>query len=120
MTDVTVLLLHGGMPSTSLAPLEIFACAGTLWGALMGEPTTPPFRVRTASVGGNVTRNMVPVGLTPTVPLDEVRRTDLVIVPTVGMHLEQAARDNAEVVEWLSRRQGKTAIAGVCTGVSLL
>jgi hypothetical protein len=32
MIDVTVLLLEGGLPSTSLAPLEIFACAGTLLG----------------------------------------------------------------------------------------
>jgi len=121
MLDVTVILLEGGLPSTSLAPLEIFACAGTLWGELMGKPGQPLFRVRTATVGGRKTNNYVPVTLEPGVALDEVRRTDLVIVPTAGMDLEAARRDNAEVVEWLARRgRGKTIIAGVCTGVTLL
>jgi hypothetical protein len=39
MIDVTVILLQDGLPSTSLAPLEIFACAGTLWGMLVGKPS---------------------------------------------------------------------------------
>ena len=46
MIDVTVLLLEGGLPSTSLAPLEIFACAGTLFGMLTGaapEASTSAF-----------------------------------------------------------------------------
>ena len=52
MIDVTVILLEGGLPSTSMAPLEIFPSAGTLWGMLMREPTEQRFRVRTATVDG--------------------------------------------------------------------
>jgi hypothetical protein len=48
MMDVTIVLLEGGLPSTSMAPLEIFACAGTLWGMLTGGEPEPRFRVRTA------------------------------------------------------------------------
>ena len=120
MIDVTVVLLEGGLPSTSMAPLEIFACAGTLWGMLMGKPAEPRFRVRTATIDGRKTRNMVPVTLEPTISLADVRRTDLIVVPTAGMDIDVARVANARLVEWLARRAGKTAIAGICTGATLL
>src|SRR5262245_1433802 len=120
MIDVTVVLLEGGLPSTSMAPLEIFACAGTLWGMLMGTSVEPRFRVRTATIDGRKTRNFVPVPLEPTMSLADVRRTDLIVVPTAGMNIAQARTANARVVEWLARRAGKTAVAGICTGATLL
>ncbi|MBS2021653.1 MAG: helix-turn-helix domain-containing protein [Deltaproteobacteria bacterium] len=120
MIDVTVILLEGGLPSTSMAPLEIFACAGTLWGMLTGKPGEPRFRVRTATIDGKATENFVPVSLVPTMSLADVPKTDLVMVPTAGMDLEQARVRNARVIEWLKRRSRTSAVAGVCTGVSLL
>lgn len=121
MIDVTVVLLEDGLPSTSMAPLEIFACAGTLWGLLVGEPGRPRFRVRTATVDGRKTQNFVPVTLEPSRALTDIRRTDLVIVPTAGMDLDAALRRNADLVAWLARRgHGSMTVAGICTGVSLL
>jgi transcriptional regulator GlxA family with amidase domain len=120
MIDVTVVLLDGGLPSTSMAPLEIFACAGTLWSVLMGKPAEPRFRVRTATIDGRKTRNFVPVTLEPTMSLMDVKRTDLVIVPTAGMDIQAARTSNARLVDWLARRGGKSAVAGICTGASLL
>ena len=120
MIDVTVLLLDAGLPSTSMVPLEIFACAGALWGQLTGTPIEPRFRVRTAGVGGRKTSPFVPVTLEPAVALSQVRRTDLVIVPAVGADLDLALQRNREVIEWLAARPRKTAIAGICSGVALL
>lgn len=120
MIDVTVVLLDGGLPSTSMAPLEIFGCAGLLWGMLTRTGAEPLFRVRTATMDGRKTQHFVPVTLEPTVSLAQVRRTDLVVVPTVGLDLEAARSANADFVEWLARRGQKTAVAGICTGVSLL
>lgn len=121
MIDVTVVLLEDGLPSTSMAPLEIFACAGTLWGLLVGQPGEPRFRVRTATVDGRKTSNYVPVTLEPTQALTDVSHTDLVVVPTAGMDLEAACRRNAALVDWLARHgRGAMTIAGICTGVSLL
>jgi transcriptional regulator GlxA family with amidase domain len=118
--DVTVLLLEGGLPSTSLAPLEIFGCAGTLWGLLTGTPSEPRFRVRTASVGRRKTNHFVPITLEPTRALADVRRTDLVIVPAAGADLELAIRRNRTLIDWIARRGRTTAIAGICTGSVLL
>lgn len=121
MIDVTVVLVEGSLPSTSMVPLEIFACAGTLWGMIVGEPAEPRFRVRTASVDGRKTQSFVPVTLEPTCSLAEIGETDLVVIPTAGMDLAASRTQNADLVQWLTMRgeQGG-AVAGVCTGVGLL
>jgi transcriptional regulator GlxA family with amidase domain len=121
MIDVTVILLEGGLPSTSLAPLEIFGCAGTLWEMIVGQPAQPRFRVRTATADGGRTTNYVPVRVEPVVALADVPRTDLIVVPTAGLDIQAAVAQNADVVDWLAERgRGDVAFAGVCTGVSLL
>jgi len=121
MIDVTVILLEGGLPSTSLAPLEIFACAGTLWEMIVGQPGEPRFSVRTATANGRRTTNYVPVHVEPTVALADVPHTDLIVVPTAGMDIQAAVAQNAYVVDWLAERgRSDAAFAGVCTGVSLL
>jgi transcriptional regulator GlxA family with amidase domain len=120
MIDVTVVLVGGSLPSTSMAPLEIFACAGTVWGMLTGTPGAPRFRVRTATIDGRKTQNMVPVTLEPTMSLADVRRTDLVVIPAAGLDLELARTANARLVDWVARRARNTAMAGICTGATLL
>jgi transcriptional regulator GlxA family with amidase domain len=122
MIDVTIVLLESSLPSTSMAPLEIFACAGMLWGMIMGTSTDPFFHVRTATIDGKLASNRyIPVGLEPSVALSDVRRTDVVVVPSAGFDVEAARVQNPGLIEWLARRgRGKTKIAGICTGVSLL
>lgn len=122
MIDVTVILLEGGLPSTSLAPLEIFSCAGTLWGMLVGAAGQPRFRVRTATIDGRSTSNYVPVQFEPNVALHDVGHTDLIIVPTAGMQIQSTLSANSGVVSWLAERgrNPEVCVAGVCTGVTLL
>lgn len=121
MFDVTVLLLAGGLPSTSIAPLEIFSCAGTLYSMIVGSPSEPHFRVRTATLDGTKTTHFVPIELEPAVSLSEVDHTDLVIVPTAGMDIPEACKANAGLVDWLASHGNEMlAVAGICTGVSLL
>jgi transcriptional regulator GlxA family with amidase domain len=120
MIDVTVILLENSLPSTSMVPLEIFACAGSLWGMLMGTPIEPRFRVRTASLDGKQTQNIVPVMLQPSCSLADVGETDLIVVPAAGIDLEHVHARNPEVVRWLAARSQNTAFAGICTGAMLL
>jgi transcriptional regulator GlxA family with amidase domain len=103
-----------------MAPLEIFACAGTLWGMLMDGPVEPRFRVRSATIDGRKTDSPVPVSLEPTTSLADVGETDLIVVPTAGMNLARAREQHAHVIEWLAGRGDRTRIAGICTGATLL
>lgn len=123
MIDVTVVLLERALPSTSIAPLEIFLCAGTLWPLLRGEPEKSKqyFRVRTVSLDGAPTRHHVPISLRPDGALKDVKKTDLVVVPTAEFDMDASLKANAVLLPWLRRRhESGTAVAGICTGVTLL
>ena len=121
LIDVAVVLLERALPSTSVAPIEIFSAAGVLWQQFNRLPPAPRFRVRTVSLDGRPTRHLVPLGLRPQGALASVRRADLIIVPTAEADLDQALRANAPLFPWLRRWHARGArIAGICTGVSLL
>jgi len=119
--DVTVVLLERALPSTSVAPIEIFSNAGILWQMIHGQPMVPRFRVRTVSLDGRATKHTVPVRLQPEGTLASVKKTDLIVVPTAEFDLDASNRANAVLIPWLRRQYTRGAsIAGICTGVSLL
>jgi transcriptional regulator GlxA family with amidase domain len=121
LIDVTVVLLENALPSTSLAPLEIFGSAGVLWGIIRGQPTVPRFRVRSVSLDGRATRHAIPVKIRPDGSLDSVKRTDLIMVPSAEFHVETAVRNNRPLFPWLRKWSERGAsIAGVCTGSTLM
>jgi transcriptional regulator GlxA family with amidase domain len=121
MIDVTVVLVEGGMPSTAVAPVEVFSTAGVLWNSMRGLPAEPRFRVRTVSQDGKKVSTAVNLNLEPVCRLDEVDATDLIIVSAVGTNLEAACRANAPLYPWLRDwHQRGARIAGVCAGVALL
>lgn len=121
MIDVTVVLVEGGMPSTAVAPLEVFSTAGVLWNEMCGKEPAPHFHVRTASQDGRRVRTAVRLSLEPTCSLDEVESTDVVIVSAVGADIDSACPDNAPLYPWLRAHYERGAtIAGVCAGAALV
>jgi len=121
MQDVTVVFLDGTMSSTAIGPMEIFRHTGSLWGVLTGTRPAPRFRVTTASVDGRAVRCDGPIRIQPDAALAEVRRADLIFIPSTGLSFDDAVERNAPVVPWLRRwhRRG-AAIAGVCSGAGLV
>jgi transcriptional regulator GlxA family with amidase domain len=88
---------------------------------LRGEPPRPRFRVHTVSLDGKRTRHTVPVQLQPEGSLRDVKKTDLIVVPSAEWDLDASLAANAKLVPWLRRmhRRG-VGIAGVCTGAALM
>jgi transcriptional regulator GlxA family with amidase domain len=121
LIEVVVVLLERALPSSSVAPIEIFSAAGTIWQLLHGQPPRPRFRVRTVSLDGRATRHLVPVRVEPEGPITSVRRADLIVVPTAELDLADASRENAALIPWLRRWHARgAAVAAICTGVSLV
>ncbi|MCE9661966.1 helix-turn-helix domain-containing protein [Halomonas sp. M5N1S17] len=121
MHDVTVVLVEGGMPSTAVAPLEIFGTAGVLWNFMCERRAEPRFRVRTVSKDGRPVRTGVSLLLQPDCGIEAIESTDLILVAAVGADLEAAFPLHAALYPWLREWHERGAtIAGVCAGVALL
>ena len=121
MIDVTVLILDGTFSSTAVGPMEVFRHTGTIWNDFTGKARTPRFRVTTASANGQAVECDGPLYIRPMAALTEVRKTELIFVPSTGPSLNDVVERNASVVPWLRRWHKRgAAIASVCTGVGLV
>ena len=121
MKDVTILFLDDTFSSTAAGPMEVFRHAGSLWNVLTGTHPEPRFRVTTASVGGRTVRCDGPIQIKPDAALNDIRKTDLIFIPTTGISIDDVVERNAPVVPWLRRwHQRGVPIASVCSGVGLV
>jgi transcriptional regulator GlxA family with amidase domain len=121
MRDITVLFLDDTFPSTAIGPIEVFRNAGILWNHLTGAPSDQRFRVTTASVDGRAVQCDGPLRIDPEAALRDIRKSDLIFIPSTGVCLHDVLERNAAVVPWLKRWHKRgTAIASVCSGVGLV
>jgi transcriptional regulator GlxA family with amidase domain len=121
MTEITILLLDQTFSSTAIGPMEVFRHAGSLWNILTGTRPAPRFRVTAASAGGHAVRCDGEIKIKPNAALKDVRKTDLIFIPTTGLGIYDVVERNAPVVPWLHHwHQRGAAIASVCSGVGLV
>src|SRR5437764_6939348 len=119
--DITVLLLDQSFSSTAIGPMEVFRHAGSLWNMLTGTTPKPAFEVTTASANGKAVLCDGPLHIKPMCALRDVRKADLIFVPTSGLGIDDVVERNAAVVPWLKSWQKRgAAIASVCSGVGLV
>jgi transcriptional regulator GlxA family with amidase domain len=118
---VTVVLLDDGLSSTAIVPVEIFHSAGALWHVLQAEPHAPKFRVTTASIRGDVVRSPYGLDIQPQAALEDIERTDIVLVSTSGLEWNDKLIRNSALPPWLARHYDQGAyVAGVCMGAAYL
>ena len=121
LIDVTIVLFDGGYSSTTIAPLEVFHAAGLLWNRLHGEPERPRFRVRSATVDGRPVTSTYGLGLTPQCAIDEVRRTDLILLTSPHQNAYESIVRKTSLVPWMrSAYEQGTLVGGVCSGVAFV
>jgi transcriptional regulator GlxA family with amidase domain len=121
MIDVTVLILDGTFSSTAIGPMEVFRHTGVLWNMFAGKREAPCFRVTTASVNGRAVRCDGPIHIRPAAKLADIRKTEIIFIPSTGPSLDDVVERNAAVLPWLRRWHKRgAAIASVCSGVGLL
>ena len=119
--DVTVVLMDDGLSSTAIMPAETFHCAGALWDDLHGRPGRPRFRVRTVSLGGAAVRSPYGIEMAPAGGIEEVERSDIVIVPTSGLDLDLKLVAHHRLLPWLRHHHAQGAwVVGVCMGAAYL
>jgi transcriptional regulator GlxA family with amidase domain len=123
--DVSILVFHGCMASPSISIMDLLRKVAELpfrTPAMQGG-ATPPFSVRLVACGGEG-REVVALGgfrVCCDATMDEVERSDLVIVPAFdGDFLEQLDQNRA-CLGWLQRQFERGAhLASICTGAFAL
>src|SRR5215813_3646053 len=121
MIDVTVLFLDQTFSSTATGPVEVFRHAGMLWNRFTGMQQINHFRVTTASADGRAVQCDGPIVIKPTAAISNVRKTDLIFIPSTGLSVDDVVERNAPVVPWLKRWHKRgVPIASVCSGVGLV
>src|SRR5580704_11245362 len=121
MIDVTVLFLDETFSSTAVGPMEVFRHAGSLWNILAGKRQVPQFNVTTASADGKAVNCDGPIQIKPAAAIQDIRKADLIFIPTTGLSIDDVVERNAPVVPWLKRWHKRGAeIASVCSGVGLV
>jgi transcriptional regulator GlxA family with amidase domain len=122
MLEVSVVLFDDGYASTALMPIEVFHSAGALWRELRGERPEPRFRVTAVTIDGRPVRPpYAGMTMTPHCSIDDVQKTDIVIVPTSGLAIDAKLIENSVLLPWLRRHHDAGAyLAGVCMGTAYL
>jgi transcriptional regulator GlxA family with amidase domain len=118
---ITILVPGHGLPSAIIGPLEVFSNTGVIWNALFGEDARAAFEVTTASLDGKPVVFDNGITIKPDKSIRQIRNTDLIFVPTIGLDIEMVCARNRGMIRLLQRQAaGGTLIAGVCTGVAML
>lgn len=118
---ITILIPGYGMPSAVVGPLEVFSNTGVIWNALLGEDVNAMFEVSTASLDGEPVRFEGGITIRPDKSVAQVRKTDLIFIPTIGLDIDTVCSRNRGMIRLLQRQAERgTAIAGVCSGVAML
>src|SRR5215472_3199560 len=103
LTNVTILFLETTFSSTATGPMEIFRHAGTLWNSFTGQRPAPQFKVTTASIDGKPVRCDGPISIHPETSIHDIRKTDLIFIPSSGISVEDVVERNEPLVPWLHR-----------------
>jgi transcriptional regulator GlxA family with amidase domain len=99
--DVTVVLLEAGYASTAVGPIEVFHSAGVLWNWLQRDVSQPRFRVRVASIDGAPVTSLCSLGLVPEFAIDDIQRSDIVILPASGWDVQDQIAKVTHLLPWL-------------------
>lgn len=121
MIDVVILLPPQTFPSTAVGPMDVFTHAGSLWNFCTGAKPAPMFKVTTVTANGDAVECEGPLQLRPTMAIRDVRKADIIFIPSTGISFEDVAGRNPSTIPWLKKWHARgTAIAGVCSGVGLV
>ncbi|HEY0273596.1 MAG TPA: helix-turn-helix domain-containing protein [Chitinophaga sp.] len=79
------------------------------------------FKIEVAGIAKNVEYYDGLVSIRPHTSISAIRKTDLVIIPSLNHNYESAVQGNQSIVNWITLQHRNGAeIASICTGVFLL
>lgn len=118
---VTILGFNQAYASAITGALDLFALAGVTWQRMQGLPPTPFFEVQIATLGKQVVRCINQLEINSHIAIEELKKTDLLLIPTIGGSLLSVLQENRNLLPHIKRHYELGAdIASNCSGAFLL
>ena len=118
MKQVTILVPKGNINLSSITgSFEILTRANEYWQKMGNSP------VMEIRIAGFVKELKLGVGFFSVYPVNitEIKKTDLLIIPSVSYDYDKVIKDNTELIDWIREQYKNGAeIASICTGAFLL
>lgn len=118
MKQVTIIVPTGNVNLSSISgSFEILNRANAYWQKL-GHPSK--MEIRLAGLVKDVPLGTGFFSIHPA-NIKDIKKTDLVIIPSVSYDYENVLKDNAPLIQWMKKQyEGGAEIASICTGAFLL
>lgn len=118
MKHVSILVPETAVTAAIVDPRYMFTAVNEFFKSAGHEPF---FKVQLVGMTENVVLNDGLVSIHPDLLLDEVRKTDLIIVPALSGNMEEALGKNQAFVPWIiGQYKNGAEVASLCIGAFLL
>lgn len=118
MKNITIIVPESSVLISVGDPRYMFTAANEL---LKSSGKKPIFNVQLAGLTKEVKLNEGTFTITTDVLIDEVEKTDLIIIPALSGDLDNAVEINKEFVPWIIEKyKAGTEVASLCIGAFLL
>lgn len=119
MKHLSILVPNGENNLSSIVgTYKIFTRAEDVWKA---KGNRGLFRIELVGASGKVGFHGGLFSAKPHCTIEEVNRTDLIVIPSLNHNYEQALRENGATAKWIIKQYTEGAsIASICTGAFLL
>lgn len=118
MKHISILVLEEAVLGSIVGPHKVFTDVNDLL-AGMGKP--PLFKVSLVGISKETRLNKGLFTVNPEMSLEDVQKTDLIIIPAIYGDLESALKLNQGYIPWIVEQYEKGAeVASLCLGAFLL
>ena len=120
MKHLTILVPagEGNNLSSIVGAYKIFSRANAYW---KSEHKKEMFKIQLAGITRKVQYYDGLFSVQPHVNISEIRKTDVIVIPSLNHHYETTVKRNQPIIDWLNIQYHKGAeVASICTGAFLL
>ncbi|HEY2347608.1 MAG TPA: helix-turn-helix domain-containing protein [Puia sp.] len=118
MKHVAILALNDAVSASVADPTVMFNGVNDL---LINSGRPPAFKVQLVGLTKTVKLNNGPFTVHPDILMDDLKKTDLIIITALGGDINTALKKNAAFIPWIKKQYKKGAeVASLCLGAFLL
>lgn len=118
MKHVSILALEGGLLGSIEGPRQLFSCVNDFL-ASQGRP--PLLKVQLVGIVKEIRLNNNLYTICPDVLIQDLQKTDLIIVPALDGDIPKMVEQNKDFIPWIVQQHAHGAeVASLCVGAFLL